>query len=93
MMNQDDIVGPVNLGNPNEFTITDLAFKVVSKVRGIPEDSSSIGHQIEQRNLPIDDPTQRRPDITLAKKILNWEPVVQLDEGLEKTIRYFRGLR
>jgi len=84
---------PINIGNPNEFTITDLAFKVVSKVRGIPEDSSSIGHQIEQRNLPIDDPTQRRPDITLAKKILNWEPVVQLDEGLEKTIRYFRGLR
>jgi UDP-glucuronate decarboxylase len=84
---------PINIGNPNEFTMTDLAFKVISKVRGIPEDSSSIGHMIEERPLPIDDPTQRCPDITLAKKILNWEPVVQLDEGLEKTIKYFRELR
>lgn len=93
-LSQTDVgfCGPINLGNPNEFTITDLAFKVISLVRGIPEDSSSIGHRIKQLPLPQDDPKQRCPDITLAKSVLSWEPKIQLDMGLAQTIEYFRRI-
>jgi UDP-glucuronate decarboxylase len=79
----DDYPGPVNLGNPGEFTIMELAEKVI-ELTG----SSS---KIERLPLPPDDPTQRRPDISLAKEKLNWEPTIMLNEGLKKTIAYFDG--
>jgi len=85
MNSRDEFTGPVNIGNPCEFTILELAEKII-RMTGA---KSKIVH----RPLPEDDPTQRRPDITLAKKELgNWEPKVSLEEGLEKTIRYFRQL-
>lgn len=77
----DDFTGPVNTGNPGEFTILELA-KLVIEYTG----SKSV---IEYRPLPKDDPKQRRPDITLAKAKLGWEPKVALAEGLQKTIAYF----
>ncbi len=80
----DDFHGPVNLGNPGEFTILELAEKIIAKTG-----SSS---KIEFRPLPSDDPTQRRPDITLAKQMLDWEPAIALDQGLDKTIAYFDAL-
>ena len=73
---------PVNVGNPIEFTIGELA-EVVLEITG----SSST---IEMHPLPTDDPTQRKPDITRAREILGWEPTVQLREGVERTIEYFR---
>lgn len=82
MASPDDFLGPVNVGNPSEFTILELAEKVI-RLTG----SQS---KIAFRPLPQDDPTQRRPDITLAKKMLGWEPKVALEEGLEMTIDYFR---
>jgi len=82
MMNgPDDFTGPVNLGNPDEFTILELAQKII-KITG----SKS---KIVFKPLPQDDPMQRKPDISLAKKKLKWQPVVKLDEGLKKTIKYF----
>lgn len=85
MMNgPDDFIGPVNLGNPDEFTIRQLA-DLVLKLTG----SKS---RIVQRPLPADDPTQRRPDITLARKHLGWEPRVGLAEGLEQAIAWFRTI-
>ncbi|MBI2439727.1 MAG: SDR family oxidoreductase [Candidatus Moranbacteria bacterium] len=84
MMNQDGFVGPVNIGNPNEFTIKELAEKIL---HFIPESKSRIVY----KDLPPDDPKQRNPDIALAKEKLDgWEPKVQLDEGLQKTVDYFR---
>ncbi len=74
--------GPVNLGNPGEFTMIELAEKVLSKVGGTSK--------IVFKPLPDDDPKMRRPDITLAKKELGWEPKVSLDEGLDEVISYFR---
>lgn len=84
LMNEsrEDFTGPVNIGNPGEFTIKQLAEKVI-ELTG----SSS---KIIYKDLPVDDPTQRKPDISLAKKELNWEPKVELDEGLEHTIEYFK---
>jgi len=82
LMNQTETVGPMNIGNPGEFTMLELAEKVLEQVGG----RSKIVH----KPLPADDPKQRRPDITQAKKILGWEPKVPLDEGLAKTIEYFR---
>lgn len=84
MQTGDDVTGPINLGNPVEFTILELAEAVIAKIGG--------ASRIEYRPLPGDDPKQRRPDITLAKKVLNWEPKIQLDEGLDRTIEYFRAL-
>ena len=84
MDNDKDLVGPVNLGNPGEFTMKELAEAVIE----VTGSTSSIEH----RPLPQDDPKQRQPDISLAKKELGWEPSVQLREGLEKTVEYFRGL-
>ncbi|MBN1116092.1 MAG: NAD-dependent epimerase/dehydratase family protein, partial [Bacteroidales bacterium] len=78
-----DVTGPINIGNPNEFTILELAQKVISL--------TGSKSKIVFKPLPSDDPTQRRPDITLAKKHLNnWEPQIQLEEGLIKTIEYFK---
>lgn len=86
MMNSENgFVGPVNIGNPIEFTIKELAEKVIAM---LPESSSKIIF----KDLPQDDPRQRKPDITLAKKELDWEPTIQLEEGLKKTIEYFRGI-
>ena len=84
MDNDTGLVGPVNLGNPGEFTMNELA-EAVLEVTG----SSS---SIEYKPLPEDDPKQRRPDITLATKELGWEPKIQLREGLDHTVQYFRSL-
>ncbi|GAI03041.1 unnamed protein product, partial [marine sediment metagenome] len=81
MGSREDFVGPVNLGNPIEFTILDLAKKIIKLT-----DSKS---KIIYKPLPEDDPKQRQPDIELANKELKWEPKVQLDKGLKKTINYF----
>ncbi|MDR2591716.1 MAG: SDR family oxidoreductase [Chitinispirillales bacterium] len=83
LMNADDTVGPVNIGNPGEFTIKQLAEEVIS----LTGSKSKIVYQ----PLPSDDPKQRQPDITLAKERLGWEPKVGLKDGLVKTIEYFRG--
>ena len=79
-----DFTGPVNLGNPGEFTIRQLAEKII-------EMTGSASKLIYQP-LPADDPRQRRPDITLAKRILDWEPTINLEEGLNHTIAYFDDL-
>ena len=82
LMEQTETVGPVNIGNPGEFTMLELAEQVLK----LTKSKSKIVH----KPLPTDDPKQRRPDITLAKKYLQWEPKVQLTEGLKKTIAYFK---
>jgi UDP-glucuronate decarboxylase len=85
MMNTgNSITGPINIGNPNEFTMLELARKVI-ELTG----SSS---KIVFRPLPMDDPRQRKPDIQQAKSALDWEPEVQLEEGLRKTIAYFKAI-
>jgi UDP-glucuronate decarboxylase len=84
MMDQDEVTGPVNLGNPGEFTILELANMV--------KELSGSKSEIVFRPLPQDDPVRRRPDITLAKAKLGWEPTVPLRDGLVKTIAYFRDL-
>ncbi len=85
MMNgPDDFIGPVNLGNPGEFTIRELAERVIQMTGS----KSNIIHL----PLPADDPTQRKPDITIAGRRLNWHPSVKLEEGLEKTIAYFKSI-
>jgi UDP-glucuronate decarboxylase len=85
MDNEDGFIGPVNLGNPVEFTVKGLAEKVLAL---IPDSTSKLVY----KDLPEDDPKQRQPDISLAKKRLDWQPQVGLDEGLQKTIAYFRQL-
>ncbi|MBI3291136.1 SDR family oxidoreductase [Candidatus Falkowbacteria bacterium] len=82
MMESAGWTGPVNLGNPGEFTIKELAKKIIDKTGS----KSKIIH----KSLPADDPKQRKPDINLAKEKLDWEPKVKLDEGLDKTIEYFK---
>ncbi|MDI1336154.1 MAG: SDR family oxidoreductase [Lacunisphaera sp.] len=82
LMAQTETVGPINIGNPGEFTMLELAENVLK----LTKSKSKIVH----KPLPADDPKQRRPDITLAKKYLKWEPKVPLAEGLKKTIAYFR---
>jgi UDP-glucuronate decarboxylase len=85
LMDTDDAVtGPINLGNPNEFTMIALAEKVVALTG-----SSSV---IQHRPLPQDDPKQRQPNISKAKALLDWQPTIQLEEGLSKTIAYFDSL-
>ena len=81
----DGFTGPVNLGNPGEFTIRQLAELVIAKTGAKSE--------LEFHPLPADDPTQRKPDITLARGRLDWEPTISLDEGLDKTIAYFKALQ
>jgi UDP-glucuronate decarboxylase len=82
-MAQTETVGPLNLGNPGEFTMQELADLTLKLVGS----RSKVVH----KPLPPDDPKQRRPDITLAKRLLKWKPTVQLEEGLKRTIEYFRG--
>jgi UDP-glucuronate decarboxylase len=82
MMNQTGFTGPLNLGNPAEFTILNLASKVIELTKS--------RSRIIFKPLPADDPTQRKPDISLAKTKLGWTPTVQLEEGLAKTILYFK---
>jgi UDP-glucuronate decarboxylase len=84
MASREDFTGPVNIGNPNEFTILELANKVIELTGSKSE--------IIRMPLPSDDPMQRQPDITLAKKELNWSPKIELEEGLVKTIEYFDKL-
>lgn len=85
MMNsRDSFTGPVNIGNPGEFTIRELAEKVIQ----LTNSSSKIVYQ----PLPSDDPMQRKPDITLAQKELGWEPKIHLEEGLIKTIEFFKSV-
>jgi UDP-glucuronate decarboxylase len=80
----DDVTGPINLGNPGEFTMLELATKVIEMVGN--------GTAVEHRPLPEDDPVRRCPDIDQARKVLGWEPTVGLDEGLSRTVEYFRSL-
>ncbi|MBI3505981.1 MAG: SDR family oxidoreductase [Proteobacteria bacterium] len=84
MDSPDAITGPINLGNPNEFTIRQLAERVIAL--------TGAKSKLVKRPLPADDPLQRKPDIGKAKSILGWEPAIQLDEGLKKTIAYFDDL-
>ena len=79
-----DVVGPINIGNPGEFTVTELAGLVVE----LTGSASEVIHHA----LPEDDPTQRRPDITRAREQLGWEPTIDLSEGLRRTIDWFRPL-
>jgi UDP-glucuronate decarboxylase len=83
-MNKENLIGPVNIGNPNEFTIKQLAEMVIRMVG-----SKS---KLIYCDLPADDPKQRQPDITLAKKELGWEPLIKLEEGLKKTIAHFSAV-
>jgi len=85
MENKENFVGPVNIGNPVEFTIKELAEKVLEL---IPESKSKIVY----KPLPQDDPKQRKPDISLAKEKLNWDPNIKLEDGLKPTIEYFRKI-
>ena len=84
MDSPDAITGPINLGNPHEFTIRQLAERVIAL--------TGAKSKLVQRPLPADDPMQRKPDISKAKNLLGWEPKIQLDEGLKKTISYFDDL-
>jgi len=82
MNSNDEVIGPINLGNPNEFTILQLANKIIEYT-----DSSS---EIEFFPLPEDDPRQRKPSIELAKELLQWSPKIELEDGLPRTVEYFR---
>ncbi len=82
LMNHPNCIGPVNIGNPGEFTILELADTVIQK--------TNTSSRISMHPLPGDDPLQRKPEISIAKEQLNWEPKIALSEGLDKTIEYFR---
>ena len=82
--NSPTLAGPVNLGNPSEFSMLELAQKIISL--------TGSGSKIVYKQLPQDDPVQRQPDIEKARKLMNWAPAVSLDEGLLKTIEYFDKL-
>ena len=84
MNTKDSITGPINIGNPNEFTMLELAEKVIEK--------TGSKSKIVFKPLPSDDPKQRRPDITRAQVLLNWNPEIPLDEGLVDTIKYFKNM-
>ncbi len=85
MNSPDEVTGPINLGNPDEFTIRELADLVISK--------TGTAGEVETGELPADDPKQRQPSVALAHELLGWEPKVDLHEGLERTISYFRDVR
>ncbi len=85
MNSKPEVTGPVNLGNPNEFTMMELAEKVLHL--------TSSNSKLVYLPLPLDDPQQRRPDISLAQTLLDWEPKIQLENGLVKTIAYFQSLK
>jgi UDP-glucuronate decarboxylase len=84
MTSPDDVTGPINLGNPREFTIRQLAEMVI--------EMTGSRSKIEHRPLPENDPMQRRPDITRARTLLDWQPIIELEHGLARTIEYFDGL-
>ena len=84
LMNHETFKGPVNIGNPEEYTMIELAEKIIK----MTDSRSKLKFEI----LPMDDPMQRKPDISLAEKILEWNPEISVEEGLEKTIKYFRSL-
>ena len=84
MGSPDDVTGPINLGNPAEFTIRELAERIVGMAGGSLE--------IAEKPLPVDDPRQRQPDIALAKAVLGWEPTTDLADGLRPTLEYFKAL-
>ena len=79
-----DMMGPINIGNPEEYSIKDIAYKIISLVNS----KSSIVY----KKLPSDDPKRRKPDITLAKELLGWSPKIGIKDGLERTIAYFKQL-
>jgi UDP-glucuronate decarboxylase len=83
MASPSDVIGPINMGNPNEFTIKELAEAVLKMVGGTSK--------LVFKDLPQDDPKQRQPNITLARETLKWEPRIMLDEGLQKTVSYFKN--
>jgi UDP-glucuronate decarboxylase len=80
-----EVTGPINIGNPNEFTIRELATKVI--------EMTGARSELVEEPLPADDPKQRQPDISLAKQVLGWEPTIPLEQGLERTVEYFRRLQ
>ena len=82
MNSSDEVTGPINVGNPGEFSMLELATSII--------DATKSSATVEFHPLPADDPRQRQPDITKAKAILGWEPTIALEEGLERTIEYFR---
>ena len=82
METEDDVRGPLNIGNPTEFTMIELAEMVLKK--------TGSKSKLKHLPLPTDDPKQRKPDISLAQKSLGWTPKTSLDEGLDRTIAYFR---
>ena len=84
LMNQDDVIGPINMGNPGEYTIKELAEMII--------ELTGAKSNLVYKPLPADDPTRRQPDITLAKKHFDWEPGITLREGLEKTIAWFKTI-
>lgn len=84
MGSPEEITGPINIGNPNEFTIRELAEKVIA--------ATGSKSKIVERPLPEDDPKQRQPNIELAEKLLGWRPTINLDEGLSRTVAYFEAL-
>jgi UDP-glucuronate decarboxylase len=84
METPDDVIGPINIGNPVEISVGELARRVIEK--------TGSNAAMEHRELPTDDPRQRQPDIARARELLDWQPEVPLDEGLERTIAYFRNL-
>ena len=83
LMNQTNTIGPINIGNPYEITIKELALILLEKI--------ATKSQIIYEDLPSDDPMKRQPDISKAKKYLDWSPIVDLEDGLKKTIEYFRN--
>jgi UDP-glucuronate decarboxylase len=84
MDSPDDVTGPINVGNPGEFTMIELAENVLRLTKS--------RSKLVRMPLPADDPKQRKPDITKAKTVLGWEPKVQLEDGLKETIAYFKKL-
>ena len=80
-----EVTGPINIGNPNEFTIRQLATKVI--------ELTGARSELVEEPLPADDPKQRQPDISLAKQVLGWEPTIPLEQGLERTVDYFRRMQ
>jgi UDP-glucuronate decarboxylase len=84
MASDDALLGPVNLGNPNEMSVRDLAEQVV--------EMTGSRSRLIFKPLPVDDPKQRQPDITLARQKLNWTPKVRLGDGLDRTVAYFRSV-
>ena len=82
MNSPDDVTGPVNIGNPDEFTMLELAKKVLAMTGSTSP--------VEYHPLPVDDPVRRRPDITRARELLGWEPTIAFPEGITRTVDYFR---